>query len=76
MKIRISGDVRDRAGNGRYALAHDRGQNFAAGIWVIDPAFILDLACDQLRDRDRDRDAAPAWIPDSGRSAGREHMRT
>jgi hypothetical protein len=66
------GDVRDRVRNGRYALAHDRGQNFAAGIWVIDPAFILDLACDQLRDGD----TAPAWIPDSGRSAGRGHIRT
>jgi hypothetical protein len=40
--------VRDRAGNGRYALVRERGQDFAAGIWVVDPAFMLDLAHEQL----------------------------
>ena len=49
-------DPRPRA-NGRYAFAHDRGQDFAAGIWVIDPAFILDLVHEQLTDDD---DTAPA----------------
>jgi hypothetical protein len=42
--------VRDRARNGRYAFVHDRGQDFAAGIWVIDPAFMLDLVHEQLRE--------------------------
>jgi hypothetical protein len=37
LKIRIAGDVRDRARNGRYAFVHERGQDFAAGIWVVDP---------------------------------------
>jgi hypothetical protein len=51
-KIRITGEVRDRARNGRYAFVHERGQDFAAGIWVVDPAVMLDLACEQLRDGD------------------------
>ena len=57
LKLRITSETRDRARNGRYAFAHDRGQDFAAGIWVIDPAFILDLVHEQLTDDD---DTAPA----------------
>ena len=49
LTIRITGEVRDRARNGRYAFVHDRGQDFAAGIWVIDPAFMLDLVHEQHR---------------------------
>ena len=52
LKLRITGDVRDRARNGRYAYVHDRGQDFAAGIWVVDPAFMLDLVHEQLNDAD------------------------
>ena len=48
LKIRITGDMRDRARNGRYAYVHDRGRDFAAGIWVVDPAFMLDLVHEQL----------------------------
>ena len=51
-KLRITGEVRDRARNGRYAYVHDRGQDFAAGIWVIDPAFMVDLVHEQLNDDD------------------------
>ncbi len=50
LKIRITGEVRDRARNGRYAFVHERGQDFAAGIWVVDPAFMLDLVHEQLGD--------------------------
>ena len=50
LKLRITGDVRDRARNGRYAFVHERGRDFAAGIWVVDPAFMLDLAHEQLRE--------------------------
>jgi hypothetical protein len=57
LKLRITSDVRDRARNGRYAFVHERGQDFAAGIWVVDPAFMLDLACEQLREGD----TTPAW---------------
>jgi hypothetical protein len=42
--------VRDRARNGRYAFVHERGRDFAAGIWVVDPAFMLDLVHEQLRE--------------------------
>ena len=56
MKLQITGEVRDRARNGRYAFVHDRGRDFAAGIWVIDPAFMLDLAHGQLAEGD----SAPA----------------
>ena len=31
LKVRITGEIRDRARNGRYAFVHDRGQDFAAG---------------------------------------------
>ena len=48
LKIRITGEMRDRARNGRYAYVHDRGRDFAAGIWVVDPAFMLDLVHEQL----------------------------
>ena len=52
LKLRITGEVRDRARNGRYAFVHERGQDFAAGIWVVDPAFMLDLAHEQLGEGD------------------------
>jgi hypothetical protein len=44
--------ARDRARNGRYAFVHDRGPDFAAGIWVVDPAFMIDLVHQQLKDDD------------------------
>jgi hypothetical protein len=50
LKLRITGDVRDRVRNGRYAFVHERGQDFAAGIWVVDPAFMLDLVNEHLRE--------------------------
>ena len=48
LKLRITPEIRDRARNGRYAFVHDRGQDFAAGIWVVDPVFMIDLARDAL----------------------------
>jgi acetyl-CoA acetyltransferase len=42
--------VLDRARNRGYAFVHERGQDFAAGIWVVDPASMLDLAHEQLRE--------------------------
>ena len=55
-KIRITSEIRDRARNGRYAFAHERGRDFAAGIWVIDPAFMIDLIHQHLQDAE----SAPA----------------
>ena len=50
LKVRITGEIRDRARNGRYAFVHDRGQDFAAAIWVVDPAFMIDLVHQELKD--------------------------
>ena len=48
LKVTINGEIRDRARTGRYAFVFDRGQDFAASIWVIDPVFMLDLVREQL----------------------------
>ena len=58
LKVRITAEIRDRARAGRFAFVHDRGADFAAGIWVVDPAFILDLTVDALK-QDGD-DSGPA----------------
>jgi hypothetical protein len=52
LKLRVDGTLRDRAANGRYAWTFDRGQDFAAGIWVIDPVFMLDTVRQQLAESD------------------------
>ena len=57
LKVRITGETRERARIGRYACVYDRGQDFAASIWVIDPVFMLDLVREQLGE---DTDGAPA----------------
>src|SRR4051794_19508895 len=43
LKLHIDAALRDRAANGRYAWAFDRGRDFARGIWVVDPLFMLDV---------------------------------
>jgi ParB-like chromosome segregation protein Spo0J len=48
LKIRVDRALRDRAANGRYAWVHHRGQDFADGIWLIDPLFLIDCAHQQL----------------------------
>ena len=57
LKVRITGAIRDRARTGRYAFVYDRGPDFAATIWVIDPIFMLDLVREQLGEN---TDGAPA----------------
>jgi hypothetical protein len=52
LKVRITSETRDRARNGRYAYVHERGQDFAAGIWVVHPVFMLDLVRDELEESD------------------------
>jgi hypothetical protein len=49
LKLRITPEIRDRARAGRYAFVHERGQDFAAGVWVVDPAFMIDLAREALQ---------------------------
>ncbi len=51
-KIAITPEIRDRARAGRYAYTHQRGQDFADTIWIIDPAFTIDLAREALEDGD------------------------
>ncbi|MGZ8475752.1 MAG: hypothetical protein ACXWWQ_05965, partial [Candidatus Limnocylindria bacterium] len=48
LKLRVDGALRARARTGRYAYVHERGADFAAGIWVIDPVFMLDAIRAQL----------------------------
>jgi hypothetical protein len=48
LKIQITAQTRDRARAGRFAFVHERGQDFADGIWVVNPAFTIDLVRDQL----------------------------
>jgi hypothetical protein len=57
LKVRITGEIRDRARTGRYAFVFDRGQDFAASIWVIDPAFMIDLVHEQIGEQ---TDSVPA----------------
>jgi hypothetical protein len=46
----VDSALRERARSGRYAYVHERGADFAAGIWVIDPVFMLDAIREQLED--------------------------
>ncbi len=34
---------------GRYAYVHDRGRDFAASVWVVDAAFMIDLVAEHLK---------------------------
>jgi hypothetical protein len=52
LKLRVDWHLRDRAANGRYAWVFDRGRDFAAGIWVIDPVFMLGAVSEQLAEAD------------------------
>jgi hypothetical protein len=48
LKLRVDAALRERARNGRYAFVHERGPDFAAGIWVVDPVFMLDAVRDAV----------------------------
>jgi hypothetical protein len=48
LKIKITPETRDRARVGRFAFVHERGRDFADGIWVVNPVFMIDLVHDQL----------------------------
>jgi ParB-like nuclease domain len=52
LKVRIDGDLRERARARRYAYVHARGPDFAPGAWVIDPVFMLDVIHEQLKHAD------------------------
>jgi hypothetical protein len=80
LKLRVDGPLRDRAANGRYGWTFDRGQDFAAGIWVIDPVFMIDTVRQQLADADstaarEERYFAGARLDDEDLRDAAEHDR-
>jgi len=79
LKLTITPQTRDRARAGRFAYVHQRGQDFADGIWVVNPLFIIDLAHEQLANHENDQPAreeaffAGAGLDDNElRAAGQE----
>ena len=79
LKLKITPETRDRARAGRHAYVHERGQDFADGIWVINPLFMIDLAREQLaghQDEQPAREeaffAGAALDDDDLRAAGQE----
>ncbi|WP_157592153.1 ParB/RepB/Spo0J family partition protein [Solirubrobacter soli] len=59
-QLRVDAALRDRARTGRYAYVHERGPDFAAGIWIVDPVFMLDAVHQTLAGH---TDAQPASDP-------------
>jgi len=57
LKLTVTPEVRDRARAGRFAYVHQRGQDFADGIWVVNPLFMIDLVREQLANRKGDQPA-------------------
>ena len=57
LKLTITPQTRDRARAGRFAYVHHRGHDFADGIWVVNPLFIIDLAHEQLANHENDQPA-------------------
>jgi ParB-like chromosome segregation protein Spo0J len=57
LKVRITNEIRDRAATGKYGYVHERGRDFAASIWVVDPVFVIDLCAEQASDAS---DGSPA----------------
>jgi len=79
LKITITAETRDRARVGRFGYVHRRGQDFADGIWVVNPLFMIDLAHEQLTNHNDEPAAredtffAGAGLEDDElRSAGQE----
>src|SRR5215218_3523464 len=62
LKIRVDAGMRDRAANGRFGWVHRRGQDFADGIWVIDPLFLIDCAHQQLLTDEANGGGRPAAV--------------
>ena len=48
LKLKITPETRNRARVGRFAYVHRRGQDFADGIWVVNPLFMIDLVHEHL----------------------------
>jgi hypothetical protein len=68
--LHVDAALRDRARTGRFAYVHDRGPDFAAGIWVVDPVFMLDAVRQALADQiDAQPAADPAYFAGAGLDA-------
>lgn len=48
----VNAHVRDRAANGSFAWVHERGEDFADAVWLVDPMFMIDLIAQQMRDQE------------------------
>ena len=79
LKLKITPETRDRARAGRHAYVHRRGHDFADGIWVINPLFMIDLAHEHLANQQDDQPAreeaffaGAALDDDELRAAGQE----
>src|SRR4051794_11890571 len=69
-QLHVDGALRERARTGRYAYVHERGADFAAGIWVVDPVFMLDAARQALAEHGDTLAAAdPAYFAGAGLDA-------
>lgn len=69
-QLRVDSALRERARTGRYAYVHDRGPDFAAAIWVIDPVFMLDAVHSTLAEHDASPPAAdPGYFAGAGLDA-------
>ena len=55
VKVRVTSEIRDRAQAGQFAFVHQRGPDFAAGIWIVDPVFTVDLVIEAVKHTDTDR---------------------
>ena len=75
LKITITADTRDRARVGRFAYVHRRGQDFADGIWVVNPLFMIDLAHEQLKNHN-DEPAAQEETFFAGASLDDDELRS
>src|SRR5215213_2296907 len=46
----VDAALRQRARAGGYAYVHERGPDFAAGVWIVDPVFLIDALREALTD--------------------------
>ncbi|HYB25603.1 MAG TPA: ParB N-terminal domain-containing protein, partial [Solirubrobacteraceae bacterium] len=79
LKIKITPETRDRARVGRFAYVHTRGHDFADGIWVVNPPFMIDLVREHVAEHQDDQPAreeaffaGAALEDDELRTAGQE----
>ena len=50
LKIPVDAAMRERAASGRFAWVQERGEDFAAVMWIVDPLFFIDVTRELLVD--------------------------